>query len=80
MLRPTFFSSWFILTILNSCSESTSIATWLIGCVDSFGNVAEALDSFGDLNKSSKLRRAQNLALDYVADRCWAKNVSQTSG
>ena len=36
--------------------------------VDRLGDVAEALDSFGDLDEGAELRGAQNLALDDVAD------------
>jgi len=35
---------------------------------DRFGDVAQALDSFGDLDEGSKLRRTQDLAFDDVAD------------
>jgi len=40
----------------------------LAGVVDCLGDVAEALDSFGDLDEGSELRGAQCLALEDVAD------------
>ena len=67
-LRPTFFSSWFILTILNSCSSLTWSSVCLPNVVDRLGDVAEAFDAFGDFDKGAELRGTQDLALDDVAD------------
>ena len=39
-----------------------------VGLIHCLGDVAQALDSLGDLDKSSELRRAQNLALDDIAN------------
>ena len=38
-----------------------------------FGNMAEAFDTFGDLDEGSELRRAQHFALDYIADAMLSK-------
>src|ERR1700722_1867861 len=41
----------------------------LTQCIGCLGDVAEALDAFGDFNEGSELRGTQNLALQYVANR-----------